>query len=299
MISSLGTDTRIGLVGLGLMGVPLAQRLAERGHAVVAWNLEPARYALVKDHGVAWAASPAAVRGASDLVLLCVLGDEAVESCCFGEQGFAAAGGARVLVDLSTTSPAATGDFAPRLARAGMEWIDAPMSGGPLAARDGTLTLMLGGDAATCAAVTPVLRAIAGNVTRIGTLGAGQRAKVLNQAIVGVNYVLMAELLAMARTAGIDPALLPKALKGGMADSTILQRVLPQMADAAFDPPRGRAAQLDKDLKSVRAVVDALGLDLPVLSAAIERYRAFAIRHPGRDSAAIAESYRPPLPRSS
>lgn len=298
MISSFGPDTRVGLVGLGLMGVPIAQRLAERGHPLVAWNLEPARFALVRGDGVAWAASPAAVRGASDLVFLCVLGDEAVQDCCFGEHGFAAAGGARVLVDLSTTSPAATLDFGPRLARAGMEWVDAPMSGGPPAARDGTLTLMMGGDEATCAAVRPVLATIACNITRMGGIGAGQQAKILNQAIVGANYVLMAELLAMARAAGIDPALVPRALAGGMADSTILRRVLPQMAEAAFDPPRGRAAQLDKDLKSVGAFTNALGLELPVLAAAIERYHAFALRHPGRDSAAIAESYRPGRPRA-
>ena len=96
MISSFGPDTRIGLVGLGIMGVPLAQRLAARGHEVVAWNLEPERYALVKESGVAWAASPAAVARRFGLVLLCVLGDEAVENCCFGEHGFAAAGGARI-----------------------------------------------------------------------------------------------------------------------------------------------------------------------------------------------------------
>ncbi len=287
-----GADTRIGLVGLGIMGVPLAQRLTERGHEVVAWNLEPERYALVRDHGVAWAASPAAVRAASDVVFLCVLGDDAVESCAMGPQGFASAGGARVLVDLSTTSPAATLALAPRLAEAGMGWVDAPMSGGPLAAADGTLTLLLGGPRDLCAAVGPLLGAIAGNVTRMGPLGAGQKAKVLNQAIVGVNYVLMAELLAMARSAGIDPALLPGALAGGMADSTILQRILPQMAEAAFDPPRARARQLDKDLAAVRGFVEALGLDLPVLATAIARYHDFAARAPEADSAAISKTYR-------
>ena len=289
-----GPDTRVGLVGLGIMGAPLAQRFAERGHAVVAWNLEPERYALVRDAGVAWAASPAAVRAASDVVFLCVLGDDAVESCALGRQGFASAGGARVLVDLSTTSPAATRALAPRLREAGMDWVDAPMSGGPLAAADGTLTLLLGGPGDLCAALGPLLSAIAGNVTRMGPLGAGQTAKVLNQAVVGVNYVLMAELLAMARGAGIDPGLLPGALAGGMADSTILQRILPQMTDAAFDPPRARAAQLDKDLKAVRDFVDGLGLDLPVLAAAIERYHAFAVGNPMADTAAIARSYAPP-----
>lgn len=299
MPDPFGPDARIGLVGLGIMGVPIALRFAGAGHAVVAWNLEPERYAEVSGAGVAWAASPAAVRAASDIVFLCVLGDDAVEDCCLGRQGVATAGGADVLVDLSTTSPAATRAIARQLARAGMDWVDAPMSGGPLAAADGTLTLMIGGEAAVCDAVMPLLGVIAGNVTRMGPVGARQKTKVLNQAIVGVNYVLMAELLAMARSGGIDPALLPGALAGGMADSTILQRILPQMAAADFDPPRGRARQLDKDLKAVRDHVGELGLDLPVLLAAIERYHAFAARAPMADSAAISKSYRagPPAAR--
>lgn len=296
MPDSYGAETRIGLVGLGIMGVPLARRFAERGYDVIAWNLEPERYALVRGDGVAWAASPAAVRAASDLVFLCVLGDDAVESCCLGPHGFASAGGARVLVDLSTTSPAATLAIAPRLAGAAMDWLDAPMSGGPLAARDGTLTLLVGGDEALCQSVAPVLGAIAANVTRMGPLGAGQTAKVLNQAVVGVNYVLMAELLAMARAAGIDPMLLPRALAGGMADSTILQRILPQMAESAFDPPRARARQLDKDLAAVRAFVADLGLYLPVLEAGIARYHDFASRDPDADTAAISQTYPAPEP---
>lgn len=291
-----GAEARIGLVGLGIMGVPLAERFAACGHEVVAWNLEPERYALVKDQGIAWAASPAAVRAASDVVFLCVLGEDAAESCCLGRHGFASAGGARVLVDLSTTSPGTTLALAPRLAEAGLDWIDAPMSGGPLAAADGTLTLLVGGAEATVTAVRPLLDTIASNVTRMGPLGAGQKAKVLNQAIVGVNYVLMAEILAMARAAGINPALLPGALSGGMADSTILQRILPQMAVEAFAPPRGRARQLDKDLATVRDVAAAMGLELPVIEAAIARYRDFAARAPDADSAAVAKSYRVPAP---
>lgn len=269
--------TRIGLVGLGIMGVPLARRFREKGLELTVWNLEPERFGLVEAEGARWVRSPAAVREASQVVFLCVLGDDAAESCCFGKDGFAEAdGGASLLVDLSTTSPAATLALAPRLKReADADWIDAPMSGGPQAARDGDLTLMIGGDAEHCEAVMPLLRLVAGNVTRMGGLGAGQKTKILNQAIVGTNYVLMAELLAAARAAGVDPALLPSCLKGGMADSTILQRIFTQMSANDFDPPRSYARQLDKDLKAVAHFVEDLELDLPVLERAIAQYRAY------------------------
>jgi 3-hydroxyisobutyrate dehydrogenase len=150
------------------------------------------------------------------------------------------------------------------------------MSGGPAAAREGNLTLMVGGEAANVSEVRPLLSAIAANVTHMGGVGAGQIAKILNQAIVGVNYVLMAELLTTAKAASIDPDLLPQCLKGGMADSTILQRIYPQMSTNDFDPPRSYARQVNKDLISVMSFLEQLGLDMPVITTAVERYRTWA-----------------------
>lgn len=286
-------STRIGLVGLGIMGTPLAQRYLQEGMKLTVWNLEPERYELVRDHGAVWAESPADVWAASDVTFVCVLGDDAIESVCLGDHGFASTEGSSLLVDYSTTSPEATSRIAPRLKEAtGAGWIDAPMSGGPQAAFDGDLTLMIGGDEATCQSAMPLLSMVAGNVTRMGGLGAGQMTKILNQAIVGVNYVLMAELLATAKAAGIDPQLLPGCLKGGMADSTILQRIYTQMAAADFDPPRSYARQLNKDLKSVEKFVEGLGLSLPVVASAIEKYRAFTeAGNEMEDGASISKFY--------
>lgn len=268
---------RIGFVGLGIMGVPMVQRLCQQGFAVTAWNLEPESFALVEDSGATWAPSPAAVWSACDVAVLCILGDDAIRSVCLGEQGFAAAGqGATLLIDMSTTSPACTAQVAEALrAHTGAAWVDAPVSGGPLAAADGTLTFMIGGNEADCAKAAPVMDALAGNVTRMGDLGAGQRTKVLNQAIVGVGYVLMAEVLAAARKSGIAADKLADCLKGGMADSMLLQRIYTQMEAADFDPPRSYARQLNKDLKSVETYLASLDLDCPVTAAAIARYRAF------------------------
>jgi 3-hydroxyisobutyrate dehydrogenase len=136
-----------------------------------------------------------------------------------------------------------------------------------------------------------VLADLASNLTHIGPLGAGQTAKIINQAIVGVGYVLMGEALALAEAAGIDAARLPAALAGGMADSTVLKRIYPQQQARDYDPPRGYARQLDKDLKNVLAFVQELGLDLPLVARAAVRYHEFADGNEMVDSAAVARLY--------
>jgi 3-hydroxyisobutyrate dehydrogenase len=248
--------------------------------------------------GAAAGASPAAVTAASDIVLICVLHTEAVERCVFAADGVAAtAAPGKILVDHSTADPGATRKMAARLARdTGMRWVDAPVSGGPLAARDGNLTVMAGGDAADVAAVEPVMRDLAANVTHIGPTGAGQAAKIVNQAIVGTGFVLMAEALALAERTGIDAARLPECLAGGFADGNLLRRVYPQMQARQFEPPRGYARQLLKDMHAVADFARGLGLDLPLVAAALRRYDEFvAAGNAMADSAAIARLYeRPP-----
>ncbi|SFP95842.1 NAD(P)-dependent oxidoreductase [Tranquillimonas alkanivorans] len=290
---AFGTSTRAGLVGLGIMGAPIARRLRQKGVPLTVWNLEPERFAEVEASGAVWADSPAEVWRASEVVFTCVLGDDAIESVCLGDLGFARAEGASLLVDLSTTSPEATEKVGAGLAEAtGAAWIDAPMSGGPQAGEEGNLTLMIGGEEEACQRVMPLLELLSPNITRMGDLGAGQKTKIVNQAIVGANYVLMAEILAVMRAAGMDPSLLPGALKGGMADSTILQRIYTQMAAEDFDPPRSYARQLSKDLKSVAKFVEGLGLDLPVMQTGVHQYRDWAEAGNGmEDGASVARLY--------
>jgi len=286
---------RLGIVGLGIMGAPIALNLAARGYAVTAWNLESERYDAVKDGGVAWADNPAKVWAASDIVLVCVLGDDALESVVFGDNGFVSAGqGAKLLIDLSTTSPKATLALSSRLkSEAGADWLDAPMSGGPQPAREGKLSLMVGGDDAVFSKNEALLRDIGANVNHLGPVGSGQKMKIINQAIVGVNYILMAELLATVKAAGIDPKLLPVTLKGGLADSAILQRIYTQMMDDDFDPPRSYARQVNKDLKSVHKFLAELDLDLPLIELSVERYAEFAEDgNDMADSASVSRLYQ-------
>lgn len=289
---------RIGFIGIGIMGEAMVRRLMERGRGpVTVWNLEPERLATVVPHGAVAAASPAAVAAASDVVMLCVLHTDAVRNVVFGPEGIAQAPGlaGRLLIDLSTADPEATRQMAARLqAETGMGWVDAPVSGGPQAARAGTLAVMAGGTEADIAGALPLLRDLAANVTRMGPVGAGQTTKVINQVIVGTGFVLMAEALALAEAAGIDAAALPGCLAGGFADSELLRRIWPQMQQRRFEPPAGYARQLLKDMKAVQAFAAGLGAELPVVAAAAARYAEFvAAGNEMADSAAILRLYRP------
>ncbi len=288
---------RLGFLGIGIMGKEMVLRLLERGFPVTVWNLEPERIPLVTAHGARAAASPAEVARGCDILCQCVLHAQAVERCCFAEDGIATVPGEdRLVIDFSTVNPDDTRRIADRLAReAGWRWLDAPVSGGPAPAREGRLTIMVGGEPADLERGRPVLEALAANLTHMGPLGTGQTAKIANQAIVGVGYVLMAEVLALVEKAGLDAALLPKALAGGMADSTILQRIFTQQQQRAFDPPRAYARQLDKDLVNVRRFAAALGLELPLIEAAVERYHGFAQASPLADAASVSRLYERPI----
>jgi 3-hydroxyisobutyrate dehydrogenase len=280
---------RLGFIGLGLMGAAMTRRLLGRGWQVTVWNLEPERLSEVARQGALWADTPAAVRAASDIVLVCVLGDEAIESICFGQDGLASARGADVVVDFSTTSVDVTRDVAERL---DVRWLDCPISGGPGPAEAGELALMAGGDPTLFDRLRPILDDLSSNCTLMGPPGAGQTTKVLNQAIVGVNYVLLGEILAMAQASGIDADKLPLALKGGAADSVLLQRIFPVMLNREFEPPKGRAGQLGKDLRAVADFNATLGLDLPVVARAIDQYVAYVDAGNGdKESASVSRLY--------
>jgi 3-hydroxyisobutyrate dehydrogenase len=267
----------LGFIGLGLMGTAMSLRLLEKGWAVNVWNLEPERISPVVNAGAIGKASPAEVTRDSDIVLMCVLHTQAVEQCVFSRDGIAmTASAGKILIDHSTIDPARSRQFAERLhAETGMKWIDAPVSGGPNAARQGTLTVMAGGNPESVAASAAVMSDLAANFTHVGPSGAGQAAKVINQAIVGTTYVLMAEALMLAEAAGIDAAKLPQCLAGGHADGNLLQQLYPRMQSRSFEPPLAYARQLLKDMLAVQLEVRSFGLDLPLIERAVEQHRAY------------------------
>ncbi|MCI0755441.1 NAD(P)-binding domain-containing protein [Teichococcus vastitatis] len=289
-----GARPRLGFIGIGLMGSAMSLRLLERGWLVTVWNRERASLDPVLAAGATEASSPREVAERSDIVLICVLDTRAVEDCVWGGSGVAAAaGGARLLIDFSTIDADATRTFAARLREhRGIGWIDAPVSGGPAAAREGGLTVMAGGDEEELRAAAAVLTDLASNVTRMGPAGSGQVTKVLNQAIVGSGFVVMAEALHLAETAGIDAQALPGCLAGGFADSALLQRLYPLMQRRAFDPPLGYSRQLLKDMKAVKSFAHGLGLDLPMVETAAARFNAYVERgNAMADSVSIIRLY--------
>lgn len=286
---------RLGFIGIGLMGEAMTRRLLERGWTVTVWNLEPERLDLVTPHGAVAARSPAEVVAACDIVLLCVLDGKAVTACVFGDSGIASAAEARgkLLIDLSTIAPGLTRDLACRAAAdAGLDWVDAPVSGGPSASRDGSLTIMVGGAADAASRAEAVLADLGSNVTHMGPVGAGQTAKIINQAIVGAGYVLMTEAALLAEAAGIDAARLPECLAGGFADSVLLRKLYPRIQRREFQPPLAYARQLLKDLDAVADFGRDHGCDLPLVEAAGARYAAFVeAGHALSDPASLIELY--------
>lgn len=290
-----GNPLRIGFIGIGIMGEAMVRRLLDLGHRIVAWNLEPERLATVVPHGAVAAASPAEVAKACDIVMLCVLNAEAVERCVFAEDGIVAAdSGPSLVIDFSTMDPEATRRAAAKLKDAtGAGWVDAPVSGGPQFARDGRMTVMAGGSSQDFAKAESLLRQMAGNVTLMGPVGAGQTTKIINHAIVGTGYLVMAEALILAEAAGIDAALIPSCLAGGYADSSLLQRLYPQMLERAFDPPATYARQMLKDLKAVSAFAREHGVRLDLIEHSRQQFAEFVDGgNAMSDSAAIVEMYR-------
>jgi len=285
----------LGFIGIGLMGESITRRLLERGWRVSVWNRETERLETVVPFGATPLDSPAVVAENSDIVLMCVLDTPAVEACVFGANGVLHAGRPpKLIVDFSTINPAATRDFAARLKReCGTGWVDAPISGGPDAAREGKMAVFAGGAIADVDAVRPMMDHLAANFTRMGDVGAGQTTKIINQAIVGTGFVVMAEALALAERSGIDAATLPNCLAGGFADSSLLRRIYPQMQARAFDPPKGYARQLLKDMQALSDFARNLGLQLPMVETALQQYVAHVEAGNGmKDTASIIDRYR-------
>lgn len=278
----------IGFIGIGLMGEAMTLRLRDLGYPVFVWNREPERMAAVAAAGATPLASPAEVARQCDVLLMCVLDDAAVDFCTRGPQGIAQAGTAagKLVIDFSTIAPRTTRELAAHaLQHAGMGWMDAPVSGGPQAARDGLLTIMAGGSAEDFERARPVLDALGSQVTLMGPVGAGQTAKIINQAIVGVGFVLMSEAALLAEASGIDAVRLPACLKGGFADSVLLRKVYPRIHERRFDPPIGYARQLAKDMDAVQAFAREADCDLPMVEQAARLFARYV-----EGGAAMADS---------
>lgn len=265
--------TMVGFVGLGLMGQGFTRRLVEKSYRVVGFDVDERKTSTAAEWGVTPATSAAEVAEAADTILVSVINTAAVEDVALGPRGLLATSrpADKVMVDLSTTELDATRRIAAALEQRGMMLVDAPVSGGPGAAKAGTLAIMAGGPDAAIARISPVMRDL-GSLTHMGPVGTGQATKLVNQTIVLTNYCVLAEALRLAQSYGVDAAKIPQALKAGFAGSNMLGPVFPQMLAQDF-APRGFARQVLKDLEMLQAAAAARHLAMPMASQALTLYR--------------------------
>ena len=253
---------KIGFIGLGVMGRPMAHHLIAAGHELFLHRVKPASQDLADKGGKALA-SPREVAEAADVVILMVPDTPDVEAVLFGADGVAAGLGAgKLVIDMSSISPVATKDFAARIETLGSDYLDAPVSGGEVGARNAALTIMVGGKPEVFARALPLFETMGKNITLVGGVGDGQTAKVANQIIVGLTIEAVAEALSFAKKAGADPAKVREALMGGFAASRILEVHGERMIKRTFDP--GFRIRLHrKDLSLAVEAAKALDMSLP------------------------------------
>lgn len=284
---------RIGVVGLGTMGGAMAANLVRAGFPVAAWNRTAGRTQELDGLGVTIAASPAALATDVDVVLVCVSDTPDVEAVLFAADGVAAgAAPGTLVIDCSTIDPAATRGFAARLARQGIGFVDAPVTGGSEGARNATLAILVGGEPADVERARPVLAAIGRTVTLFGPVGAGQAAKAVNQVILAGTYLGVAEGLVLAIKAGLDPEQVVAALSTGAAQSWVLENRSSRML--ANDYPLGfRVALHLKDLGIALAMARETGAALPVAALAAQLEAGLvAGGHADDDMSALARTIR-------
>jgi 2-hydroxy-3-oxopropionate reductase len=271
---------KIGFIGLGIMGTPMAVHLINAGHQLFVYK-RGAMPAAVADSTATVCASAKAVAEHADIVFLMVPDTPDVESVLFAADGVAAGlTKGKTVVDMSSISPIATKTFASKINALGCEYLDAPVSGGEVGAKNATLSIMVGGSEATFERVKPLFELMGKNINRVGGNGDGQTAKVANQIIVALNIEAVAEALLFAARAGADPAKVRQALMGGFASSKILEVHGERMVNRTFNP--GFRIELhQKDLNLALSSARALGVSLPNTATAQELFNS-CVAHGGK-----------------
>jgi 2-hydroxy-3-oxopropionate reductase len=271
---------KIGFIGLGIMGAPMAGHLIHAGHQLFVHThgrLPP----VVAESSATVCTHARGVAQRADIVFIMVPDTPDVEAVLFGEAGVASGlSPGKTVVDMSSISPIATKDFAQRIGAVGCDYLDAPVSGGEVGAKNATLSIMVGGPQATFERVKPLFDLMGKNITRVGENGDGQTAKVANQIIVALNIEAVAEALLFAARAGADPARVRQALMGGFASSKILEVHGERMIRRSFEPGF-RIGLHQKDLHLALETARALGVSLPNTATAQELFNA-CVAHGGK-----------------
>ncbi|MEW5889682.1 MAG: 2-hydroxy-3-oxopropionate reductase [Pseudomonadota bacterium] len=265
---------QVGFIGLGIMGRPMAINVARGGHQLHIWARRPAALEPFVQFGARAHVSAAEVARHAEVVFTVVADAPDVEEVVLGEGGIAQ--GAKpglVVVDMSTIAPSAAKRIGARLAEKGVDFLDAPVSGGEVGAINATLSIMVGGKAEAFAKVKPLFECMGKNIVHVGDSGAGQVAKACNQIATGVGVLAVAEALSLAKKSGVDPAKVREALMGGFAYSRVLENHGQRMLDRNFKPGF-KAWMHQKDLRIVLQSAYELGLCLPATAATAQMFNA-------------------------
>ncbi len=272
MAEQLGSN-RVGFIGLGLMGASMARNLLRAGFPVRVWNRTASKMEALAAEGATTAVSPADLAAQCEVIFICVSDTPDVQAVVLGERGVIH--GVRpgaLVVDMSTISPAATREMAAALRARGAAMLDAPVSGGSEGAAQGTLSIMIGGQAAEVERALPYLKAMGKTITHIGENGAGQMAKLVNQILVVVTMLGVSEALLFAKAGGLDLEKTLAAVSGGAAGSWMLSQRGPQVLRRDFRP--GFTIDLQqKDVRLVLDEADRLGVPLLATSTIFNLYR--------------------------
>ena len=266
-------ETKIAFLGTGLMGAPMARRLARAGYRLTVWNRDPVKAKALEPEGAQIAASPAEAVEGADIVFTMLTDGNVVGEVLFGSGCAQAMRKGAVVVDTSSIAPPVAKDHAARLAAFGIHHIDAPVSGGVVGAEAGTLAIMAGGESGIVSALRDVF-AVLGRVTHVGPSGAGQICKLANQQIVAVTIGAVAEAMILVEAGGASREAFRDAIRGGFAESRILELHGGRMVRRDFEPGGSSRNQL-KDLNAVIAMAQSLSLTLPLTEQVREEFTQF------------------------
>jgi 3-hydroxyisobutyrate dehydrogenase len=254
----------LGFVGIGLMGKPLTLRLLAAGYQVNVWNRSADKLVAVSQAGAVVCDTVGELVTQSDVIILC-LADTAVVESVVKQQILPNGSAGKLVIDLSSIDPEVTRQLAAELQnQCGMAWVDAPVSGGTAGAEQGSLAIMAGGAEADITVARELLKPLYSRLTHMGAVGSGQTTKICNQMIVSCNVLVIAEMMALAKAAGVDTVKIPEALAGGFADSKPLQIVGPEMANQCFEPVKWRVKTLLKDLNMAAELARKQGSAVPI-----------------------------------
>lgn len=283
---------KLGFIGLGIMGKPMAKNLIKAGYELVVMDINKDAVAELVSAGAEAVTTPAEVGAKVDVIVTMLPNSPHVKTVALGENGLIeTAASGKVLIDMSSIAPIASQEVSAALAEKGMEMLDAPVSGGEPKAVDGTIAVMVGGKKEIFDANFKILDTMAGSVVYVGKIGAGNTTKLCNQVVVALNIAAVSEAMVLAKKAGVDPDLVFHAIRGGLAGSTVMEAKAPMMMDRSFKP----GFRIDLHIKDINNALEtsrSVGVPLPLTAQVMEIMQAIKQDGSGvEDHASIVKFY--------